>query len=142
LIAAECSEAGRSPVSVKGVVIRDGCVLLLLNERGEWELPGGRPEAGEDHRAALRREVREETGLCVEVGEALGEHLFEILPGRIVRIVAFGCRLRGRGEVTVSDEHLELRWQPLAELAECVGGHTLPAGYLAAIRAFAAAASP
>lgn len=33
------------PVSIKGVVVRDGRVLLLKNERDEWELPGGRIEA-------------------------------------------------------------------------------------------------
>ena len=48
-------------IFIKGVVIHDGRVLLLLNERGEWDLPGGRPDPGEDHRTALRREVREET---------------------------------------------------------------------------------
>ena len=55
------------PVSVKGVLIRGGCVLLLLNERDEWDLPGGRPDPGEDHRAALAREVLEETGLAAGV---------------------------------------------------------------------------
>jgi hypothetical protein len=45
------------PVSVKGVVVRDGRVLLLRNERDEWELPGGKHrEVGlftEDEAAAL-----------------------------------------------------------------------------------------
>lgn len=36
------------PVSVKGVVVRDGRVLLLRNERDEWELPGGKLELGEE----------------------------------------------------------------------------------------------
>ena len=31
------------PVSVKGVVVDNDRVLLLLNERGQWDLPGGRP---------------------------------------------------------------------------------------------------
>jgi len=35
------------PVSVKGVVVRDGRVLLLRNERDEWELPGGKLDLGE-----------------------------------------------------------------------------------------------
>ena len=35
------------PVSIKGVLIRDGRVLLVHNERDEWELPGGRIEPGE-----------------------------------------------------------------------------------------------
>jgi 8-oxo-dGTP diphosphatase len=122
------------PFSVKGVVIHDGCVLLLLNERGEWDLPGGRPDPGEDHGAALRREVREETGLEVEVGAALGEHVFEVLPGRFVRILPFACRLIGRDDVALSHEHLETRWQALDSLGESIAGHSLPVGYLAAIR--------
>jgi len=121
------------PVSVKGVVIHDGCVLLLLNERGEWDLPGGRPDLGEDHRAALRREVREETGLEVEVGAAIDGHLFEVLPGRFVRILPFACRLVGGREVVLSHEHLETRWQPVGELGEAIAGRKLPPGYLGAI---------
>src|SRR6478609_9344019 len=83
------------PTSIKGVVIHDGCVLLLLNERGEWDLPGGRLDPGEDHRAALIREVREEAGLSVEVCALVDEHLFEVLPRRFVRIVAYACQLVG-----------------------------------------------
>jgi 8-oxo-dGTP pyrophosphatase MutT (NUDIX family) len=126
------------PLSVKGVVIHDGCVLLLLNERGEWDLPGGRPDAGEDHRAALRREVREETGLEVEVGAAIDGHLFEVLPGRFVRILPFACRPVGASAVVLSHEHLEMRWQPVGDLGEIIAGRRLPAGYLAAIRQSAA----
>jgi 8-oxo-dGTP pyrophosphatase MutT (NUDIX family) len=122
------------PVSVKGIVIRDGCVLLLGNERGEWDLPGGRPDPAEDHRAALRREVREEAGLEVEVGAALEEHLFEVLPGRFVRILPFACHLVGAGDVVLSHEHQEMRWQPLAELSDTIAGRPLPAGYLRSIR--------
>src|SRR5262245_13156533 len=126
------------PVSVKGVVIYEGRVLLLLNERGEWDLPGGRPDPGEDHRAALRREVREETGLEVEVGAAIDGHLFEVLPGRFVRILPFACRPVAGSDVALSHEHLEGRWQPLAALSETVAGRKLPAGYLAAIMRLAA----
>ena len=89
---------------------------------------------GEDHRAALEREVREETGLAVEVGDALDEHLFEVLPGRFVRILPFVCRLVGDSDVVLSHEHLETRWLPLAELGETIAGHRLPTGYLGAIR--------
>jgi 8-oxo-dGTP pyrophosphatase MutT (NUDIX family) len=122
------------PLSTKGVVIDDGRVLLLLNERGEWDLPGGRPDPGEDHRAALAREVREETGLAVEVGALLDEHLFEVLPQRFVRIVAYACRLVGAREVVLSHEHLDTRWIRFADLGETIDGHPLPVGYLAAIR--------
>jgi 8-oxo-dGTP diphosphatase len=122
------------PLSVKAVVLHQGRVLLLVNERDEWDLPGGRPEAGEDHRTALAREVREETGLSVEVGELVDEHLFEVLPQRFVQIAAFSCALVGSADVTLSDEHLDLRWVPVAELGESIAGRRLPAGYLGAIR--------
>jgi 8-oxo-dGTP diphosphatase len=122
------------PLSIKGVLIHDGCVLLLLNARGEWDLPGGRPSPCEDHRAALVREVREEAGLDVEAGALLDEHLFEVLPQRFVRIVAYACRLIGPGDAVLSDEHRETRWVPLAETGETIDGRPLPAGYLGAIR--------
>ena len=101
------------PLSIKGVLIHDGRVLLLLNERGEWDLPGGRPDPGEDHRAALAREVREETGLDVVVGALLDEHLFEVLPQRFVRIIAYACILVGTADITLSDEHLRTCWAPV-----------------------------
>lgn len=122
------------PISIKGVLIDDGCVLLLLNERGEWDLPGGRPDPGEDHRTALAREVREEAGLAVEVGALLDEHLFEVLPQRFVRIVAYACALVGSREVVLSHEHLDTSWIALADISEMIDGHPLPAGYLGAIR--------
>ncbi|MBR2814367.1 MAG: NUDIX hydrolase [Reyranella sp.] len=124
------------PVSIKGVVLNQGRVLLLLNERDEWDLPGGRPDPGEDHRSTLAREVREEAGLEVEVGAFLDEHLFEVLPQRFVRIVAYACRLDSAAAmpVALSHEHLDLRWVPLADLGETIDGYRLPAGYLGAIR--------
>ena len=122
------------PVSVKGILIHGGRVLLLLNERGEWDLPGGRPDPGEDHRQALQREVSEEAGLEVVIGAALDEHLFEVRPNRFVRILPFACELVGGNAVALSHEHLETRWVPLVELGETIAGHKLPAGYLGAIR--------
>jgi 8-oxo-dGTP diphosphatase len=130
------------PISVKGVLIHRDCVLLLLNERDEWDLPGGRPDPGEDHRTALKREVREEAGLAVEVGEALDEYLFEVLPGRFVRILPFICRLTGNGDVVLSHEHLETRWLPVGELGEAIAGHRLPMGYLEAIRSALSRSAP
>jgi 8-oxo-dGTP pyrophosphatase MutT (NUDIX family) len=41
------------PVSVKGVAVQGGRVLLLRNERDEWELPGGKLEVGEDPAACV-----------------------------------------------------------------------------------------
>lgn len=121
------------PLSIKGVLIHDGRVLLLLNGRGEWDLPGGRPDPGEDHRAALVREMKEEAGYDVAVGALVDEHVFEVIPQRFVRIVAYACTLEG-GDPALSHEHHEIRWVALAAVGERIDGRPLPAGYLGAIR--------
>lgn len=60
------------------VLVEDGAGRLLYVQRdhepqlGAWAWPSGFVDAGEDVRAAARREVREETGLEVELGELLG----------------------------------------------------------------------
>ena len=60
------NNAYRFPVSVKGVVIRDGKVILVRNERDEWELPGGKLELAESPKECLAREIAEELQLVVE----------------------------------------------------------------------------
>ena len=40
------NDAYRFPVSVKGIVVRDGAVVLVHNQRDEWELRGGKLEIG------------------------------------------------------------------------------------------------
>ena len=61
------ARAMTTAISIKGVLIEDGQVALLENERGEWELPGGRVEPGEDPAACLVREFAEELGAAIVV---------------------------------------------------------------------------
>ena len=53
------SAENRFPISVKGVIPTDDGVVLLRNERGEWELPGGRLETGESPEECVAREILE-----------------------------------------------------------------------------------
>jgi mutator protein MutT len=67
----------RRPIVGVGAVIVNDRGEVLLVRRGtpplhrEWSIPGGKVERGETLRAALAREVREETGLDVEIGELI-----------------------------------------------------------------------
>lgn len=97
------------PVSVKGVFCApDGRVVLLMNERGEWELPGGRIEEGESAAGCLAREVEEELCLRVSVGAPLDSYLFEVVPGKHVFVVTYACRLEGEFTPALSHEHREI----------------------------------
>jgi mutator protein MutT len=90
-------------VSIKGVLTApDGRVVLLQNERDEWELPGGQIEVGETPAECLAREIQEELCLQVEVGQLLDTYPFEVTPGRHVFIVTYGCALIGPFDPTAS----------------------------------------
>jgi len=67
----------RAPLEVvQGVVAAEGGVLLAVRwELRGWELPGGSLEPGECDAEALRREIAEEVGLVVEVGEPVGTYV-------------------------------------------------------------------
>ena len=83
---------------VQGVVESEAGVLLALRrELRGWELPGGRVQPGEDERAALMREIQEESGLCVEPVELVGTYRrrgFAAHRARVYRCRASGGALR------------------------------------------------
>ena len=117
-------------VSVKGVVFDGESVLLALNERREWELPGGQLEVRETPEQCVRREILEESALTVEAGRLLDAWVFDVVPGKRVLILAYSCRLVSpRSSLQVSDEHSEVKFVPLRDLAAL----SLPDGYRAAI---------
>ncbi len=125
----------RWPVSVKGVVLARGHVLLAENDRDEWELPGGRLEIGERPEQCVVREIREEAGIDVEVAGIVDSWVYPVLPDRRVLIVTYRCaELDDLVAVTVSAEHRTLRWVSLDDLARC----RLPDGYRRSIGTCAA----
>ena len=78
-----------------------GVFLISQRPRGThladaWEFPGGKVEAGEPPAEALRRELREELGIDVAVGDpfAIGHHVYPS-PGREVVLMVYRCKWTG-----------------------------------------------
>ena len=88
----------RSPLDVAVAVIRQEGRLLISQRMpqdsfgGFWEFPGGKLDDGETMETALAREIREELGVAVEVGEKrmIVSHRY---PDRVIRLHCFDCRL-------------------------------------------------
>jgi 8-oxo-dGTP diphosphatase len=98
-------------VTVKAVCLTDdGRVLLCRNHRGEWELPGGRPDPRERLEDCVVREVREEAGLDVTVDRLLGVQPLEVLPRAWVDVVAYCVLAPGAtsGALPASSEHTKV----------------------------------
>ena len=101
-----------------GAIVRDnsGALLLVLRANepsaGLWSLPGGRIEPGETDHEAVRREMREETGLEVEVVAKAGTEAF----GPYV-VNDYVCTVIG-GELVAGDDALDARWVALRDLAD------------------------
>ena len=124
----------RFPVSIKGVLLVDGArVVLAMNDREEWELPGGRIELGEDPARCVAREFEEELGLAVRATRLVDTYLFEVVTGKHVFIVTYGCELLGPFAPRLSDEH-----QAFGVFAVDALPARLPSGYRSSIQAWQA----
>jgi 8-oxo-dGTP diphosphatase len=101
---------------VQAAVLSEGRVLLSVREdlRG-WELPGGNPTPGERDEVALRREVREETGLDVEVERRVGDYVRTGFLPHVARV--FLCRVEG-GVLRPSHETPRVAWFEIDALPE------------------------
>ena len=104
---------------VAAIIESDGEVLACRraphkNLAGKWEFPGGKVEAGESDETALAREIWEELGAVVAVGE-LVETTFSTANGLSIEMASYICRLNSE-RPTQSSDHDKLLWLALDEL--------------------------
>lgn len=107
----------RLPTSLKGVVLAGGRALLCRNDRGDWELPGGRPDdVDSSPEATVAREIFEETGLRVDVGERLGAGVVQVPEGQVAVVGYLATVIGAASDLVRSDEHEEVRYFELRSL--------------------------
>jgi len=106
--------------AVCAIILRDEKVLLIKRANtdhrgGEWEIPGGKVEKGEGLKAALAREMREETNLKLsEVKKYVGHSDYKA-PKFIFRLFMFDA-IADDSEVSLNPaEHTQFLWASLAE---------------------------
>ena len=106
-----------------GVLVRDAAGRLLVVQRGHdpgrglWSLPGGRVEPGESLEAAARREVLEETGLDVVVGDVVGSVELPAPGGAVYTVTDFAATVSGPVPPPVAgDDADDVRWVTREEL--------------------------
>lgn len=124
---ADSREYPTRPICSVGVIVRNGDAILLIERgnpprRGGWSIPGGVVELGETLRETARREVREECGIEIEVGDVV-DALDIIVRDDVHRVqyhyalVDFAATYVS-GDLRASTDALDARWVPLGELSK------------------------
>ena len=98
--------------SVEAMIIKEDSLLFLRRKnspaKGEWWFPGGRIRKGESFKETLFREVKEETGLDVDVVKFVGVYN-RIFPERHDITIVFLCKCFDN-RVILNDEHSEFQF--------------------------------
>lgn len=102
---------------VAAVIINDGQVLCAQRGYGElkgkWEFPGGKIKQDENHKQALRREIKEELSCDVEVGSRVTNTVHQYRFG-IVHLTTYYCQLIGGKPKSI--EHIDIKWMSPSNL--------------------------
>ncbi|MDB4897910.1 MAG: Mut-like protein [Firmicutes bacterium] len=111
----------RRHLSAGGLVLEDGYILLIRNRNGHWGLPKGHWEAGELLAETAVREVLEETGLLVEVGDLAFITEFRNMDARehLVQFF-FSARPTGGTLFPRPGEIYGVKWVPVAQVGEYI----------------------
>jgi 8-oxo-dGTP diphosphatase len=85
-----------------------------VSQAGMWEFPGGKVRPGETPEQCLQREIQEELGVTIAVGEFFGESVYAY-ETKTIRLLAYRVSMKS-GEIVLTD-HAELAWAAVADLS-------------------------
>lgn len=88
---------------------------LKKSQGGLWEFPGGKIEEGETKQEALKREIKEELDLDIEVYEQVTEKVHHY-PDKDINLISFKCKIIS-GELKLI-EHEEYKWVLPGEMSQ------------------------
>ncbi len=109
-------------INVTAAIIQKGDKILIAERGpasflgGKWEFPGGKVEKGEEFVECLKREIREELGAIISVGEPFQSVTHDYGEKGVIRLSSFMCRLL-EGEPVASHSHSAIKWVGLDELS-------------------------
>lgn len=108
----------RPLIGVGAVVVKEGSLLMVRRGKepylGRWSIPGGTLEYGEYLTDAVRREVMEETGIEIEVGDLLG--ILELWRDPHYVILDYVATPTDDADPRPGSDASEVRWVPLEEV--------------------------
>lgn len=108
--------------SAKVVVIANSAVLLGLNPRNEWELPGGWPSKDDASlEQTITRELHEEAGFQLDEDlHLIGADLYSPRPTETVALITYAAVMGSVPKVSTSQEHSQIVFHPLDDLPDNV----------------------
>ena len=100
------------------IILKNNKILIAQraigeNLAGKWEFPGGKLEQGETPQECLKREIREELDVIIEVVDFFGESIYTYQSGTI-KLMAFWCKWIS-GDFTLR-VHSQIVWAKHHEL--------------------------
>lgn len=104
--------------AAKAFIVKGNKILLIkrrpndAHRPGQWDLPGGRLEWGENPFLGLEREIKEEIQMAVEIIMPLNIHYFKRDDSQQIQLTVFWCRPQS-GKIKLSHEHTDYKWVDL-----------------------------